>query len=344
MRKSFSDYLLDIETLSNGNEFIRSVLVDSFYKNIPDDVNNKNKNLLSKFYLFLSRKEFWQCGHDGCDVGACYSHEISENVFLKSLADQDSKVIVLDRDISGNVIFYRENKKHKRNASNFPGYCSKHDSDLFSDIENDDQLLTEHFANKQCMRSLHRKRFDLMLQVKIIDKFLSEIADELLEVPEIQEVVDRFKEKKEILLKRLSIILRVYNDVFLGIKSQKYLIRFKELGRAKLGYCFSEVLECTSEGDSEECISFLFKIDFSSGPKAFVCWLDNKTSEEFAGEIAKNYKRHFVDVMYLEKGTLVFSSEFLHQMDGFIKERFCQDGEIYDLTPIENFLLAKEFF
>jgi len=344
MEKLFSDYLLEIKELSNGNELLRTMLLNSFYQHIPDDINKNNKKVLNQVSFPLKRKELWLCGHENCEEVSCYSHEISENVFLKELADEELKVVILDRNISGNVVFYRENRIHKRNASNFPGYCSEHDSSLFSDIENSTQSLDEHFVNKQCLRSMHRKRFDLLLQVKMADQMISQVDDDLLKSPEIKQVVNDFQRKKAILLKRVSILSKSYNDVLSGINNQDYLIKFKELSQPKLGYCFSEVLDCTKDEDIEECIIFLLKIDFSTGPKAFICWVNNETSKEFATDMFKHHKYRFIESMYDKKEKLVFSSKFLNQMDESMKKTFLQDKELYNINPVEKALLIQEFF
>lgn len=172
MEKSFTDYCVEAEELSQGNELIRAFLLDNFFKNIPEHINKKNKSVLNQFFFALKRKEEWQCGHENCEVESCYSHEVSENVFLKYLTNiHPNTVVIMERDISGNALFYYEKEVHKRNASNFPGYCSEHDSNLFSDIENGVPSLNDHFVNKQCLRSIRRKKFDLLLQLRGAEYF-----------------------------------------------------------------------------------------------------------------------------------------------------------------------------
>ncbi|EHZ2593818.1 TPA: hypothetical protein NG558_004657 [Vibrio parahaemolyticus] len=344
MEKSYSDYLVEIEELTEGNDLMRSLLLDNFYKNLPDDINKNNKRLLNQLYFPLKRKEMWQCGHENCEIESCYSHEISENLFLKHLADLDSNVVIIEKNISGNAFFYYEKEVHKRNASNFPGYCSEHDSKLFSDIENCSPSLNVHFVNKQCLRSIRRKKFDLLLQVRGAEKFLDGIEDELLDSPLVKQVVQDFERKKQILLERVSVLSEVYDKVYAGINNQDYCIKYSELGQPKLGYCFSEVFDCTMEEDTEECILFWFKIDFFEDSKAFVCWLDNETSKQVATQVAVDYKRKLIDLMYVKKEKLVFSSEFLSQMNRDAKDIFLQNDELYNLGPIENMLLIQEFF
>lgn len=344
MEKSYSDYLVEIEELTKGNDLMRSLLLDDFYKNLPDNINKKHKKLLNQLYFPLKRKYRWQCGHENCQVESCYSHEISENLFLKYLADLDSNVVIIEKNTSGNSLFYHEKKVHKRNASNFPGYCSEHDSKLFSDIENSSPSLNEHFVNKQCLRSIRRKKFDLLLQVSGADKFVDSIEDELLDSPLVKQVVQHLENKKQILLERVSILSEVYDKVYAGINSQDYCIKYRELGQPKLGYCFSEVFDCTMEKDIEECILFWFKIDFFEGSKAFICWFDNETSKQVATQMAANYELELIHLMYITKEKLVFSSAFLNQMNRHAKDIFLQNNELYNLGPIEKVLLIQEFF
>lgn len=344
MEKSFTESLMDINELSEGNDLARAILLDIFYKNIPDDINNSSKNLLNRVSLSLKRKNEWKCGHENCAVESCYSHEISENLFLKFLADQESKVVIIERDISNNVLFYREKEVHKRNASNFPGYCSSHDSELFRDIENSAPLLSEHFVNKQSLRSIHRKRFDLLLQVRQAEIFIDEISNEQILSPELQAYLDKFKSNKNILLKRISDLSIIYDKVFSGINEKNYYVKFREVENPKLGYCFADVVDSTLETDAEECVVFFYKIDFDKSAKTLLCWIDNETSAKYADEIVKAYRSVFVDLIVRRKEKIVFSSEFLSQMNEGMKNILLRDNELYNFTPIENYYLTKEFF
>ncbi|GAL03447.1 hypothetical protein JCM19237_6341 [Photobacterium aphoticum] len=48
--------------------------------------------------------------------------------------------------------------------------------------------------------------------------------------------------------------------------------------------------------------------------------------------------------MYINKEKLVFSPEFLNQMNRDAKDIFLQNDELYNLGPIEKMLLIQEFF
>ncbi|ASD67852.1 hypothetical protein [Pseudoalteromonas piscicida] len=345
MDKSFTDYINKINDLAEGNEQIKSLLLDIFYRNVPNNINVETKKILNQIHFPLKRKEEWQCGHENCGGESCYSHEISENVFLKHLADQDSKLMILEEDISGNTFFYAEKKVHKRNASNFPGYCLEHDSKLFKDIENRMPSLNEYFVNKQCLRSIRRKIFDLKLQARGVDKFLKDIEDDLLCSPLIKEyVVEPLDFKKSILLERVKILRNVYDKVYSGIIRQDYLVKYRELGQPKLGYCFSEVFDCTIDTDPEECLLIFLKLDFAMDSKAFICWIDNETSKQIAMDMADDYETHFTDLMYDKKKKLIFSSKFIKQMDSDLKNIFLRDPDLYKLTVFERSLLTREFF
>lgn len=344
MEKSFTESLMDINELSEGNDLARAILLDIFYTNIPDDINNSSKNLLNRVSLSLKRKNEWKCGHENCEVESCYSHEISENLFLKFLADQESKVVIMERDISDNVLFYREKEVHKRNASNFPGYCSSHDSELFRDIENSAPLLSEHFVNKQSLRSIHRKKFDLLLHVRQADIFIDELKKEQLLSPELQAMLAKFESNKRILLKKISLLSSIYDKVFRGINENNYFVKFREVESPKLGYCFAEVVEATLEKDLAECVLFIYKMDFDKSAKTLLCWIDNETSAKTADEIEKEYKSFFVNLIVHSKEKIVFSAEFLSQMNEGMKNILLRDNELYNFTPIENYHLTKEFF
>jgi hypothetical protein len=345
MSKSYTDHLLEIEEIAQDNDFIKSLLLDMFHKNLPDEINKKNKGLLNDLYFSLVGKSNWQCEHMGCSDESCYSHEISENIFLKNLSNNESRVYILKRDMKGNPMFYIEDAVHKRNASNFPGYCSNHDADLFRDIENGEQELNKKFINKQCLRTVRREKFEISLQIRMADAFLKSIEDELLEFDETQDVINHFKNKIQILEKRLDRASTIYNNIYRGIDTGNYVIDYKEVLVTKSGYCFSMMLECTDEEkDSELCLLFLYKLDFGGNPKAIICMLDNKISKDEADKMTPTYKYFFIKAMHDKKERLILSQSFVMSLSEHVKNLMYSDSDLCRLGSIENMVMSQEFF
>ncbi len=343
MADSFTDYISNIYEITGDNEFAKNELLNIFYKSPPENINKQIKKTLNDFFLSQNNKKLWLCGHEGCTDQSCNSHEISENIFLKHISDANSDVFILKRDMAKNSVFYTQGSINKRNASNFPGYCSQHDSDLFSDIEDKVPVLNLHFVNKQCLRSLRRKRFDIESHLRIAKQFIGTIEDDLKGFEEIQAVIGHFQNKIEILQTELSNIKSIYNEVLHGIDEQRYIIKYKEVDVKKDGYCFAQVLASTLEADSP-CFLFLYKIDFGSEPKAFICWLDNEKSFKAFNDAQDDYKHYFTLFMYLHKEKLIFSKEFLNKLPQTVKEILYRDSEFYNLDPIQNCIISKYFF
>lgn len=343
-KNSFTDHVLEINEIASDNAPLRSLLMDVFYRNLPKHIQIQFKSLLHKFHFTPRIKTGWKCRHGTCVDESCYSHEISENAFLKHLSDDYSRVIVIKKDMQNNPAFFIEETIHKRNASNFPGYCSFHDADLFRDIENVEQKLTEYFINKQSLRTIRKRIFETELQIRIAAEFIESISDDITSSKEINQVADRIKNKINNLKKGLIRLDDVYSQIQEGIENEKFVISYNEIESKKTGYFFSTCLDLTNTEDEEPCVIFLYKLDFGKEPKALVCTLKNKTSSTIGKEISSDPSHIFVNSMYSEKENLIFSHNFINSLSSTVKGILYRDAELYEISQLERRIIYEELF
>jgi hypothetical protein len=343
-KKTFTESVFDIEEQAQGNLNIKSLLLDDFYRNIPYNINIKNKSILNDLFFSSIRNGTWECGHNGCRAPSCFSHEISENVFLNRISNVKSKVYILKRDMKENPLFYREDETHKRNASNFLGYCSYHDQRLFRDIEKGSQELNAYFINNQCLRTVRREQFEINVKIKAARVFLDSIEDQLLVEDDVQAVVNHLNDKINALKVKLIRANEIYEQIYCGINSGNYIIEYKSFELNKSGYFFSAMLDCTLDNDCDFCVSFLYKLDFDNGPVAIICTLNNELSMGFADEIVNEYENYFVDAIFLKKERLILSERFVTGLDQTFKSAIYRDPEFYKIGVAEMAMMLNEFF
>ncbi|HIE3934543.1 TPA: hypothetical protein ACXNHW_005616 [Pseudomonas aeruginosa] len=99
MEKSFSDHIVEILEITEGNPALKDLLLNMFFNNPPDGVSRNIKKVLDTYQLKPRVKSGWDCQHKGCKKKSCASHEISENAVLKNICSHDSNVVILKKTL-----------------------------------------------------------------------------------------------------------------------------------------------------------------------------------------------------------------------------------------------------
>ncbi|RMW02351.1 hypothetical protein ALP03_200004 [Pseudomonas amygdali pv. tabaci] len=344
MEKSFSDHISEISEVSENNPLLKNLMLGSFFNNLPDEVSRNIKKTLSTYLLKPRAKIGWQCQHNGCDKNSCSSHEISENAVLKNISSPDSTVVILKRDIKNNPIFYVEGAQHKRNATNFPGYCSEHDAALFSDIDSGDAPFDIHYVNKQCLRTTRTQIFEMDFQIKACSLFIDDVPEDIGGDEVILEVIRHFNDKKNGLALKKQRLWSVYNKIYDGIESKNYALNFRRLPLGIAGFCFSVCVDLTLDTDKEPCLLYAYKLDLRSSSETFVAYLDNEISKSFSDYFAEHYKIEFGNFMYENKSKLILSKDLASRIPADVKEVLYKDHELYLTGPIEHYFISTAFF
>ncbi|NIF82267.1 hypothetical protein F3J24_01910 [Comamonas sp. Tr-654] len=343
--ESFTGVVSEIVDSTKDDEFLRGLALDIFYRNLPSEISKKIKSIHNNFSFNYRAKKHYQCQYRGCSDESCYSHDISENAFLKNLCRGDSEVVILKRNMKGNPIFSMGEYIHKRNATNFPGYCAKHDLDLFSDVEDGNQKLDDYFVNKQCLRSTRREIFEVECQINMGSDFVKTVLSENDENNIlIIDIVGNFNRKIDALKKRRLNLLDLHEKIMRGIESKDYLVEFRELDAGKKGFCFSACLDLTLDEDEEECILYFYNLEFKNESKAFVCSLKNSLSRGYLDNFISNSLLNFSKIIFQKKMNLVFSKEFFEKISEGVKLILNNEPELYSINNIEASLISQDLF
>jgi hypothetical protein len=344
MEKSFSDHMAEILEVTENNPALKDLLLNLFFNNLPDSVSRNIKKTLDIYQLKPRAKSGWHCQHKDCEKKSCASHEISENAVLKNICSLDSTVVILKRDIKNNPIYYVEGIQHKRNATNFPGYCSEHDATLFSDIDSSETHFGIHYVNKQCLRTTRAQIFEIDFQIKCCDIFITDVPEDIRNDEEILEVIRYFNDKKTRLELKRQRLWSVYNKIFDGIESENYVLDFRRFPAGAAGFCFSACVDLTIDEDKEPCIIYACKLDLKSSSETFVAYLDNEISKKISDNFAKCHQIRFGHLMYEQKSKLILSEDFASRISADVKEVLYKDEELYPIGPIQHYFISTAFF
>lgn len=211
---------------------IQSLLIHDYFSNLPEDKNNTVRAIVQRF-IKKSKKQLYVCEHDGCNEPAINSHEISEKKFLKKLANNHQKLFVIKNDLKNNAFLNYFKEEHIGNIT-FPGYCQKHDVNLFKELDQFLGKFNSLFVNKQALRSTKKE----IREHQIIIKIAEEIIQELKIIPSIESsdvyinLIKKIKIQKERLL-RLEII---YQEILLGIEKNQLKVVYKIFDLKPSGY------------------------------------------------------------------------------------------------------------
>jgi len=342
--RSLTDYIYEIHEMAGHNPFLRQILEKALYENLPDDARKKLNDTTKKNYISLLDKKNWKCGHLGCEVKSCLSHEVSDSVFISKMKDNNGKVYILKPNLKTNPLIDEFSEIYPNSATTYPGYCSYHDRELFKDIDSE-KCEKNVFYNKQSLRTLHRENFEVKLKILMAQSIVKEMQ-ETIELEEyFSENIIYLNRKIELYKLKLERMDNIYNIIYFGIINDDYKIKYLEFDIQKIGYIFSSFLNLTNyNSDNEECFVFLYKINFENSPKFAVCYLDNISSKNAAIELHEAIKKSIMgDILHSKRRRFVFSADFINELSDLSKEILERDAEIFPIGPIEQIWLASEF-
>ncbi|GIB05496.1 hypothetical protein NHG76_17160 [Vibrio cholerae] len=340
----FVDKLLDIIEKTEDYDFARGLLVQDLLNFPSNTINNEVRNALNEM-LKPNNKSLYVCGHQGCVNKSIFSHEMSENVFLKQLADSNGMVCELTTDFRNNALKSWFKPVHKGNATNFPGYCRDHDRSIFEDIEEPFPGFTDKFYHKYCLRLLRRDLFEIDKKLKLFDVFINKLADVCND--EVKAFKIHMEKKKSINLERKERSLLLYNELFDSIEKGQSYLNVYEFDVRECGYCFSKVFDFTSEDDCENAIIFIVKLEHNKKSKFVIVSIKNETSDKLAIGLHPKENHtlwHLSQIMIENKGHLVFSHDFSSSLDEHTKDIMTREHSMLPLSKIDNLLLSQVFF
>ncbi len=101
------------------------------------------KEVLSLYGRGMSKQSSWRynCLCPDCNELAILSHSLQRKSVLESISDKNKKVVGIDKGTNTFKSYFTKSVKFKKygigEASVFKGFCNKHDTQLFDEIENE---------------------------------------------------------------------------------------------------------------------------------------------------------------------------------------------------------------
>ncbi len=340
----FVDTLLDILEKTEDDDLGRGFLTEHMFNFPSNQVNNEVRNALNEMFK-TKNKSLYVCGHQGCTDKSIFSHEMTENVFLKQLANNQGMVLELTPDFKKNALKSWFKPVHKGNATNFPGYCREHDRSIFEDIEAPFPGFTEHFYAKYCLRLIRRDLFELDRKIKMCNELISNVCG--VENDEAKLFINQIEQKKELNLKRKERALAIYNELFDSIENQKSYLEFHEFDVKKAGYCFSKMFDFTLDSDEEFAVLFIIKLEHDKMSKFVLAHIKNDISRTLSSDLEPKGNHGLwllSDMMLNYKEHFVFSHHFRASLDEHTNDIMTRNHDIFSLSIIDKLLLSQVFF
>lgn len=248
------------------------------------------------------------CLHEGCNDKSCDSHEISQSIFIKRIESVDKTVLMLSPNFRENSLFYSFGTTHSRNATTFPGYCAKHDKELFASIEDQFVGVDSHFVHKQVLRTLRKEIFSLTTHYSTLRDALRECF-----------TLRGSNSYSHLLIRTLSVYkrLRVYRglhaDLFRQIEQGKELLTYRIQTLSSKKLIFSAMYDITLVNDLSPVLLFTYVLP-GSPTLAVLATFSNDASTKVLSEICLD-EEHLVLNLNLMMGesreNIVFSREFV---------------------------------
>lgn len=347
---SYSETIDNIISISQGNIELQRLLLDFFYQNPKKEIHqnvNSALNTLNK----ARNKDNWICGHNGCKTASTYSHELSEKAALRPLANKKNKAFILKPNLQSNAFEFYFAPIHTRDILNFSGYCSQHDQSLFKILDKPGRAIDSEHVNLQSLRMMRRHILIYEIQLKVAKNISNEIGlvvnDYISlgkDATEIQKQADFFQDKIKSLECSLKIARLFYDKLWDGIKSNSYIVDYKNINECKPGWAFSHTFEFQLVENNDIMFFFMFKFDINGQPVLITAW--DKTTLPSESESFDIPWEKIISGILLNKDKLVLSESFINSIDKHFIEMMIKNEELYSNldNPIYLYIYKNIFF
>lgn len=349
---SFLEAQLLISEVAGTNPLLAELVKKILFETPSKGLNKSAQKLYSEL-IYLSRKDRWKCQHAGCEEQSASSHEITESQLAKILSMKKGDRIVVDMlrpFLKKNAYRFEFEEVATHSAAAFPGFCEKHDRELFEDLDrahSPDNLVV---LNKQFMRTTRREIFEVSRVLILIESLLADIncvqaAENYLP----DELIDQFAERMGLYKKQyqreLKNLEKVYERIFDGIENNDPALIVKNYEVRKRGYMFSGLFDFSDESSEIPQILFLFKKDFEERSFLYIATLKEDVLGDFdeLGLHTLGGQLHITEMMLCRKDRFIFAPQFKEGLQDTSRIAFCRNSD-FESNPIDQFLLVNELF
>lgn len=326
-------------------------MLSTIQNNIYMDANIQE--VLSLYGRGLSKQssKSYRCLCPECKDSAILSHSLQRKCVLEAIADKYKKVVGIDKGTNTLKSYFTKSVKFKKygigEASIFKGFCNKHDTQIFAEIEN------ENFNPKLL-------KHNLLL-------FLREVSYQYADRRDIDEVMKYVKQNLSALNKYKARLLsyetdrheqdymkllieKLYTDITKNrlddydftcyVINKKYELACLTIIDLKLFFPYLRIKNCF---DSIFCFSL-----FPNKNSTIVSFSYLKKYISYMEELLKDNLDSFINkIIFNYSERTFFNPECWNRMDDSLKE-YCEKSFVYPFVRDRNYFnppfILKEFY
>lgn len=314
-------------------------------RELLSNIERKKKKKIKKEYQY-------KCCHYDCPEPAIQSHVISKSAILSPLANANNEMYHFVSDIDSIPTKCIFKARHIDNISSFPGYCKKHDEDIFREIDHG-SALNAKFVNLNAMRVLKKRIFDIRLKISLQDELSEEWNDICAEYLNDREDVDliALTEENEIFIntnRKIKIMKRnihryesLYHNIFSEIEESTAL-KFTIMEVKYVRSCFSIMIDIPLEDGNPGVPHFVFYLPINNQGYIIIAKENNEENYDLMVIDEKGELSSFFWMFTLEnKESLFFSCEILNVISDYQIKVLLTNYDVFNATPFEGIAVSN---
>lgn len=314
-------------------------------RELLSNIERKKKKKIKKEYQY-------KCCHYDCPEPAIQSHVISKSAILSPLANTRNEMYHFVSDIESTPTKCIFKARHIDNISSFPGYCEKHDEDIFREIDHDSELNAK-FVNLNAMRVLKKRIFDIRLKISLQDELSEEWNDICAEYINERENVDliALTEENEFFInmnKKIKIMKRnihkyesLYHKIFSEIEESTAL-QFTILEVKHVKSCFYIMIDIPLEDGNPGVPHFVFYLPINNQGYIIIAKENDEVNYDPMVINEKGELSLFFWMFILEnKESLFFSSEILSVISDYQIKVLLTNYDLFNATTLEGIVVSN---
>ena len=288
------------------------------FLNAPTEEEVRKFNRALNSVKEFTHKSNHVCAHGKCRVKSCDSHEISKSTLQEHLADYAGLVSWLIPDYKNNSFSYVLRRSNVKGATTFSGYCSDHDAQLFSSIDNSDPAIDYNFVCRQALRVIRK---EIAIEVSVLMS-LKVVLAALREIPRAEEAIKRLKNHLSSTSNQIVRHRKAYRKLWRGMESDKPFICYKTFALPAEGLAFSSLFSpyryCVESGLNCLEVFFVFIVPGVKFNTLILASFDDEASRKFLSDHLEGggFNRAYVNQMIsMNKERLVFSDDYIGSLN-----------------------------
>lgn len=319
--------------------------IKSRARELLSNIEKKKKKKIKKEYQY-------KCCHHDCTEPAIQSHVISKSAVLAPLANASNEMYHFVSDVNSNPTKCIFKARHIDNISSFPGYCKKHDEDIFREVDQGTSVNAK-FVNLSAMRVLKKQIFDLRLKISLQDdlsekwndkcsEYINEQEDiDLISLAEANEFFIDMNKKVKIMKDNINRYEFLYNKIYSKIEESTAL-KYNIMEVKYVRSCFSIMIDIPLEDGSPGEPHFIFYFPINN--QAFMVIAKENNKENYDAMIVDekyNLSLFFWMFILKNKESLFFSSDVLSTISDYQLKVLLTNYELFDTTPSEGMAVSS---